>query len=276
VYFTTGTATDTTAPTVVAVSPLNGTSNVGVNAFVLVKFSKAIDPVSVTGSTVQISGGGQTVVPVTITFGRYAVPSPNFDYVVVTPQAPLPANTLMTITINGVTDHRGNAFVSRRSQFTTGPGSDITPANVIFVSPDNGTTNVGTNAAIVVKYDKQMDASTICDTPCGFTFLQDSATSLHVPGTMTFSTDLMSFTFVPNAPLLVDRTYYIYAYNALDLTGNPQNNSFSQFTTGFATSSTIPAVVNTNPETLLTGAATNTGIQVLFNEPIRPESIVNV
>src|SRR4029077_12349740 len=73
-----------------------------------------------------------------------------------------------------------------------------------------------------------------------------------------------------------DRTYYIYAYNALDLTGNPQNNSFSQFTTGFATSSTIPAVVNTNPENLLTGAATNTGIQVLFNEPIRPESIVNV
>src|SRR4029077_12411519 len=119
VYFTTGTATDTTAPTVVAVSPLNGTSNVGVNAFVLVKFSKAIDPVSVTGSTVQISGGGQTVVPVTITFGRYAVPSPNFDYVVVTPQAPLPANTLMTITINGVTDQQGNAVVSRTSQFTT-------------------------------------------------------------------------------------------------------------------------------------------------------------
>jgi hypothetical protein len=279
-YFQTGTAADTTAPTVVSVSPLNGTSTAGVNAFVLVKFSKAIDPISVTGSTIQISYGSQPtlVPPVSLTFGSYAVASPYVDFVEVTPQSPLPANTLITVTINGVTDMRGNALSpsQQTSQFTTGPGPDTTAASVVFVNPDYGASNVPTNTAIVVQFNKQMDTSTICDAPCGSTFLSDGVTGLHVPGTLTFSTDLTSFTFVPSAPLLVNRTYYVYVDSALDLTGNPQSNFFSYFTTSFATSSTIPAVVNTNPENTLTGVPVNTVIEVLFNEPVRPETITNV
>ena len=277
-YFQTGTATDTTAPTVVSVSPINGTSNVGVNAFALVKFSKAIDPISVTGSTIQVSYGSQPtlVPPVSITFGRYTVAAPDFDYVTVTPQAPLPANTLITVAINGVTDMQGNAVVPQTIQFTTGPRPDTTAPSVVFVNPDYGTSNVPTNAAIVVQFNKQMDTSTICDSPCGSTFLYDTVTGLHVPGTMTFSPDLTSFTFVPSAPLLVNRTYYVYVESALDLTGNPQSNFVSYFTTSFAASSTIPAVVNTNPENNLTGVPVNTVVEVLFNEPIRPETITNV
>ncbi len=59
--FTTGTGSQTTAPTVVGVSPADQVSNVPVNAQVRVRFSGAIDPTSVTSTTLQLSGGGQPV-----------------------------------------------------------------------------------------------------------------------------------------------------------------------------------------------------------------------
>ena len=269
-YFTTGTASDSTSPTVVAVSPINGTANIGINAPIIVKFSEAIDPISVTGSTVHISGGSQTVMPVSISFDS------TFTTATITPQAPLPANTLMTISISGVTNEVGNAVTAKTTTFTTGAGPDFVQATLIFSPPFNST-NIPTNTAVVVQYSKQMNTATIFDNPVTTgTYLYDTVTGAHVPGTLSFSTDLMTATFVPSAPLLVARSYYFYAFNALDLEGNVEANDYTFFTTSFAPSSTVPAVVNTNPENLLTGVATNTVTQVLFNEPIRPESVPQV
>jgi len=67
-YFTTGTAADTVAPTIVTVAPPNSAVNVGTNAGVAVDFNKAINPVSVTGSSIQLSGGSVTEVPSSISF----------------------------------------------------------------------------------------------------------------------------------------------------------------------------------------------------------------
>ncbi len=67
-YFTAGTAADTVAPTIVTVAPPNSATNIGTNAGVSVDFNKAINPVSVTGSSIQVSGGSVTEVPATITF----------------------------------------------------------------------------------------------------------------------------------------------------------------------------------------------------------------
>ncbi len=268
-YFTTGTASNPTAPTIISIAPANGSTNIGVNAQVLLRFSNAIDPISVTGSTVQISGGGQTVTPVSIAFNP-----PYYDTATITPQAPLPASTLMTIAINGVTDGEGNAVTHQPTTFTTGPGADFTPATVIL-SPVYGSTTVPTNTTIFAQYSKPMNTGTIYDNPVTTgTYLYDTVTGLHVPGTLSFSTDLTTATFVPSAPLLVGRTYTFYAYNALDLDGNLQTANYTQFTTSFAPSSTVPQVVDTNPENGLTGVPTNVIPQVLFNEAIKPEEIL--
>ena len=69
-----------------------------------------------------------------------------------------------------------------------------------------------------------------------------------MPGTLTFSSDLTTATFVPSARLLVNRAYYFYAYGALDLTGNPATNNYTYFTTSYVSSSTVPQVLNSNPE----------------------------
>ena len=47
-----------------AVSPADKLGNVPVNANIRVRFSGPIDPLTVNGTSIQVSGGGQTAVPV--------------------------------------------------------------------------------------------------------------------------------------------------------------------------------------------------------------------
>ena len=57
--FTTGSTIQTTAPTIVAVSPGEGLPSVPVNANVRIVFSGPIDPLTVTDATITLSGGGE-------------------------------------------------------------------------------------------------------------------------------------------------------------------------------------------------------------------------
>ena len=66
--FTAGTATDTAAPTIVSEAPINNATNIGTNTQVSVNFNKAINPVSVTGSTIKLTAGSTTEVPASISF----------------------------------------------------------------------------------------------------------------------------------------------------------------------------------------------------------------
>ena len=275
-YFTTGTASDSTAPTVTAVAPQNGTLNVGINATIRVIFSKTIDPISVTGSTIQISGAGQTEIPASITFDTTGT------IVTISPLMPLPASTQMTVAINGVTDPQGNLVVSKSTVFTTGIGPDTAAANVIAVNPDAGAVNVPTNSPIIIQFNKQMDSTTVNSSTFA---VIDGVTGLPVAGTMSGSADMKTFSLIPSSPLPVGRTFlvfsgYAYPYNtlgsALDLTGNPQAYFTSSFTTSFVSNSAPPQVVNTNPENGVTAVPTNTIIQILFNAPVRIESLGQV
>ena len=127
--FTTGTTADSATPTVTSVGPPNGTTGAGINAAVILMFSKAIDPITVTGSTVSITGGAQTVVPASISFNS------TLTEAIITPLAPLPGSTVMTITINGVTDTQGHSVTPLTTTFTTAAGPVLTPPTVIQYSP---------------------------------------------------------------------------------------------------------------------------------------------
>ncbi len=94
--YTTGTGPDTTAPTVLSVSPPNGRSNVGDNAYVRVVFSKPVNPLTVNANTLQLLANGTDFVPDSITFSN------SNQNVLIVPHAPLPDSTVMNITISGV------------------------------------------------------------------------------------------------------------------------------------------------------------------------------
>ncbi len=128
--FTTGTA-DTTPPTVTGQTPASGATGVAVGTTVTATFSEALDPTTVTTSTVTLQAGSTTV-PATVSYNSSTFTA------TLTPSSPLAASTLYTATVRGgatdprVKDTAGNALASTLTwSFTTqtalpqGPGGPI-------------------------------------------------------------------------------------------------------------------------------------------------------
>lgn len=108
--FTTGATADTTPPTLTQSAPASGATNVAPPATITLTFSEAIEPGTVTTSSITLSAGS----PLAITLAQ---PQPNT--VVVTPAAPLQYATSYTITLSGPTDLAGNALAATQVTFAT-------------------------------------------------------------------------------------------------------------------------------------------------------------
>jgi len=114
--FTTGADADATAPSVVSVTPPDAATAVSVATTISVVFDETVNPLSVNGSTIQITGPAGGILPCTISFQ-------NADQtVIITPHTPLADLTIYTVTVDGVTDVAGNPVGLNVTQFTTGVG----------------------------------------------------------------------------------------------------------------------------------------------------------
>jgi hypothetical protein len=271
-YFTTGTTGNLIAPTITAVGPPDASTGVGENGLAVITFSSPIDPIMVNSSTVTITGGSQTVVPSSISFntGTNA-----FTTATITPQAPFPPSTVMTFTINGVTDAQGNAVASQTTHFTTSSGPVLTNPSVVLTSWQNGDT-VATNGSFSVGFDRPMDPGTVNDQSLR---IYDSNTATFLTETVTLSSNLMTATATPNAPLPSGHTIYVYSgyYGvALDLAGNPQSAFFSTAIIGATSDTTPPVVLETNPPANLVGVPTNAPIEIEFSKEISGTSAGSV
>lgn len=154
-FFFTGAGPDTVAPVVLSVSPPNGAVNVGDNAQIEVAFNEPVNPLTANAGTIQLSSGGVTVVADAISFSN------NNQNVVLVPHAPLPDNTLMTVTIAGVMDVAGNAAPAQTTTFTTGQGPDVISPAVIEENPFDEAENVPLNAPIMLRTNQSFqDRST--------------------------------------------------------------------------------------------------------------------
>src|SRR5271157_659536 len=179
--FTAGTAVDTAAPTIVSQAPTNTSTNIGTNTLVSVNFNKAINPISVTGSTIQLSGGSVTEVPSSIAF------SPDYTRVSITPQAPLPVSTQLTVAISGVTSEAGKSVSAKTTHFTTAANPDFTAPVVISSSVLSGQTNVPVNSVFSLQFSKPMDIGSFTNnTNVG---LYNYNTGQYVTSTISWSAD---------------------------------------------------------------------------------------
>jgi hypothetical protein len=268
--FTAGTATDTVAPTITTVAPPNSAVNIGTNAFVAVDFNKAINPVSVTGSSIQVSGGSVTEVPSSISF------TTDYKRTIIVPQAPLPSSTSMAIAISGVTSQAGVSVASQTTHFTTMAGADFVGPYVINPSVQSGQT-VGTNAVFALQFNEPIDPGSV--NPGGVTtdvYLYDNSTGTYVTTTISFSADLTTIFLTPAASLTASQSYQLGSSYVNDLSGNPQQNFAENFNTGTGTQTTGPAVVQVSPPSGATSVPINAPVQILFNEPISGASLGGV
>jgi hypothetical protein len=107
--FTTGTAPDTTPPTVASTAPVDNGTNVSVNSPIQIDFSEAMDASTITATTITVSEGGAPVAG-TVTYNA------SNDLATFTPSAPLDPATTFDVTVvggvNGVTDVAGNPLAA--------------------------------------------------------------------------------------------------------------------------------------------------------------------
>ncbi|MGB8011989.1 MAG: Ig-like domain-containing protein [Terriglobales bacterium] len=266
--FTAGTATDTAAPTITSEAPTNNATNIGTNALVSVNFNKAINPVSVTGSTIQLTAGATTEVPSSISF------SPDYTRVSVTPQAPLPPGTQVTITVNGVTSEAGKAAAKTTTTFTTAAQPVFTTPYVVRSSVQSNQTNVPVNSVFSMTFSAPMDIGS--NGGPTDVYVYDNRTGQYATTTVSWSSDQTTIFLVPSTALAVGSSYQLGSYYMTDLSGNPQQNFGINFTTSFSANTNPPTVINTSPENSETAVPVNAPVQILFSEPIQPTSIGSI
>lgn len=124
--FTTGDAADTTAPTldVGATTPTNGDTGVLRNIKLNLVFSEAIDPATVTATSIALADAGSAAVAGTLSFI-------NPTTVVFSPDADLTASTTYELTLSTtIADLAGNALALTTLGFTTGADVSSSPAPV--------------------------------------------------------------------------------------------------------------------------------------------------
>ena len=264
-YFYTSTTIDTAPPSILSIAPGNGATNVGINASVRVHFNEPINPLSATPASVTLSTAAGPV-PVTFVF------SDNNTILRIVPQNPLPANALVTLSVDPY-DIAGNELPAVQSQFTTATGADTTPPSVVNA---NWTVQPDRTGEFRLRSGVQRAHGRADGVVQQGTFLYDARFGGYVAGTLSGSADARTFTFTPSAPLAVNRPYSAQLYGALDLAGNVSTGFNSYTITDYGSDTAAPTVVNVNPLDGATGMPRNAKIRVLFSEPIAVDTAGHV
>ena len=238
---------DTTRPTVVSVSPVDGASFVSVSSDISVTFSEAMNQSSMILSTLNI-------VPAVTGSISYSNKVLTFD-----PDSFLLGDTTYTVTVSSsAKDKAGNALASPYIwQFST--DLDNTPPTVVSTSPSADAVNVPVNSTISVKFSEDMEPSAM-----------SSAFQINpsVSGGVSYADSTLIFT--PASFLTGDQTYEVtVTMAATDTADNHLASDYVwQFTTlndtdppnGAIASPDIDAVIG-NSTTIAVSASDETGVE---------------
>ena len=260
--------TDTTAPTVTAVVPLNHAGSVAINTKITVTFSEAMDNSTINGTTFTV---------VNTTLGGTAVTG-TVDHVglnaTFTPDDPFDASTIYTVTITtGAKDTADNALAGNFVwSFTTGTAEDTTAPTVTLTAPADTVTGVVTNTKIVATFSEAMDPLTLTGTT--FTVVNTTAGGTAVAGTVAYVGKTATFTPTSNLPASTLFTATITT-GATDMAGIALASNFVwSFTIGTTTDTTAPTVMTpTNPANGAIDVALSKSIKATFSETMDPTTL---
>jgi len=238
-------------PSVTAVSPASGATNVSVGTNLTATFSEAMNASTLNTGTFLLMKGSASVAGSVTYSGNTATFNPNVN---------LDVNSTYTATVTtGARDLDGNGLSGNYTwSFTTGP-SPI----VVSTSPASGALNVSVTANVTATFNEAMNASTL---NTGTFLLAKGSTS--VAGTVTYSNN--TATFNPNASLDADSVYTATLTSGVrDADGNVLSGGYSwSFTTGPS-----PIVVSTSPVNGGANVALNADITAVFSETMNASTI---
>ncbi|EMY77118.1 Ig-like protein [Leptospira weilii serovar Ranarum str. ICFT] len=263
--FTTGAAPDVTPPTVTFTAPAANAVGIGTNVSPTVVFSEPMACASVTAASFRVKRkvagtyltGNVNCVGTSATWTLDPLVNPTLTF-----------NTVYTVEINaGALDGANNPAVPAAWDFTTGPGPDVTPPNVVFVTPANAATGLSVNGGGSIAFDEGMN----CGSVLGSITLDDDPLTPATVVPITVNCNGNTASFVPTAPPLAFNTAYTVkiANTVTDSSNNAMlANYVWTFTTGAAPDVTPPQISLVSPLAAATGVPTNANITVSFNETI--------
>lgn len=252
-YFYTGATSveDDQSPMILAMSPPDGASNVGINPSYSVRFDEPINHVSFS-----------TGVPDRISYQF----SENNEVVRYSRLWTLPPSDTEVENISGVLDIAGNTVVADSSSFTTMAGPDFTRPTVTDTGLFNNQQNVPRNPTFVWTFSEPIDPVSLNSS----SIYVWNATTGVIPSTYELSADGLRLTHVPSQLLPTGERVYHYAYNMRDLNGNTLGSHSRYFTTSTVEDVAAPAVVNSSVLPGQTGVPLNARLRVRFDELLLP------
>jgi YD repeat-containing protein len=239
--FTTGTATDSTPPSVSVVSPANAATAVPTNSLIRLYMSEALLPTTVDPQVVQLIQNGVPI-PATVAIEQ------NNTVIRLQPVTSLQANTAYTVTVaSGLADLAGNALAAQfTSTFSTGAAADATAPTVSTRTPADGATNVASDTTIVVTFSEAIEPATV-DATTTFT-LTGGGISGTIPGIFSFTPDGRTVTFTPLFTLFAGQTFFLTLSGIEDASGNRLVETTSSFSTaGGSGGGVVPAFATVIP-----------------------------
>ena len=181
---------DANPPMVVSTFPVNSSINIAVAANITATFSEAMDPASISSTTMTLYQGVTPFAGI-ITYDSLTA--------TLNPAGNLTGNTVYTVTITtAVRNLSGSNIVTNYVwTFTTG---DVIPPTVVSTIPTNGATNVAVAANITATFSEAMAPATI------------STTTMTLYQGLTQITGVVSYaglvaTFNPNSDLASGTLY---------------------------------------------------------------------
>ncbi|QYZ65331.1 MAG: hypothetical protein OI74_04575 [Gammaproteobacteria bacterium (ex Lamellibrachia satsuma)] len=229
---------DVVGPEVIEVTPADGASEVDLAATVVVRFSEAIDPASVTAASLTLVNGGMEPVDFTFSADNTLVTLVPSDGVLE------PAADYMLTVDTAVTDSAGNTLTASFTSGFSTASPDMTPPEVAAISPLDGATGVSIASLVRVTFSEPIAPASLN----GSTF-QVSAGGNPLAGTLELQGGDTQASFLPNMPLPLDTLVVTSLTDGItDLAGNPLAGTLNfSFTTG-AFSIAFPAEGETVPE----------------------------
>src|SRR5690554_4023395 len=247
---------DTQSPVVLAMSPTNGSVEVSRHPRFHVRFDEPIN-------TLSFAREGKLQV-------QFAANNRELRYVY---DDLLPAHSEWTEVVQGITDYAGNAVVDYRTDFTTGGGVDTRAPSVVSVTPTPNAQEVAVNPVIAVEMSEAIDPVSLNSDSL---YLYDGTLGQRVPAAVDVSANGRILSLVPNQPLHVGRTYYLYVQGVQDLSGNSSGYHSYRFDTGFAADQQAPEVVLVTVDEGQVGVPRSARLRVRFTEPVNIQRLGGV
>ncbi len=254
---------DTTRPTIINVSPINGALDIAANTLITATFSEGLDESTINTNTFTLNNGAVGIVSydAPTRTAKFTISS-NFLYF----------TTYIATLSTGIKDKAGNSLLEDyKWEFTTIFEPDTIPPTIISKTPADKAANVKINPAILFIFSEKIDAATINSNI--FTI------NNGVTGTLVYDPAVKKATFFPDGDLSYGTNYTITINTTgiKDLAGNSMigGNYIWEFTTETEPDTTPPVIISVDPMNNATGVPVNTVITVRFSEELNETSISN-